>query len=623
MGTSSRFDGRVAGVHAPRRRRSAARGFGACLVAILALALVSGRAAAFSADPTVIAGLPKEPCGSPPVVPAGVQPTQQPDYWCGTWQTQPLQAESGSPFPPLGTITLTRVNDQAPVGDPTTTPTVTSPLRSWVDRNQIGLGLFSFPSAPLDSDGCAPVGRALFYVGAYDGAGGGRGPGVILACTGKDPGKLLVQYQDQQPGVGPGPAGAITIQLSFAPVRFERANFVQYVSGAAVQYLSGTCTSGPCTADTPFVPPSSAKEGFLTANQRDGVIGNTAFAAGGSVVACAVAIGAVGLNAFLNPASWAALPWSGQLLIAACVGGTISTGGGGVTLWLDSIIARLRGAAGAQSLAREGAVVRPRILAASGARATVVLPRARPVRSTGLGRRCRPGPAGPRCRALAALADRYLNDLGVAASLQETVAVAARRLDDAESAGDAQSVQLQGAVIKVYLGQLADALANEHRSAVALAGGLRSRGLDIRLTRAQATRVAGLLARRRPATVAARLRQDGLSTAEINAGFGVALGLGAASRPLGLVRALSQPVRLAGLRAAYHSLSPAEIGAIVRSLAAQGALSGALAANLKADVATLQAAQGAARRAAVARLRADAKRAPGRYGLLLRLAASA
>lgn len=608
-----------------RARRASARGLGAFFLAILALALVAGRAAAFSVDPTVIAALPPVPCGSPPVVPAGVQPTQQPDYWCGTWQTQPLQDGSGgaSSFPPVGTITLTRVNDQAAVGDPTTTPRVTAPLRSWVDRNQINLGPFPFPSAPLDSEGCAPVGRALFYIGAYDGAGGSRGPGVILACTGNDPGKLLVQYQDQQPGAGPGPAGAITIQLSFAPVRFERANFVQYFSGTPVQYLSGTCTSGPCTADTPFVPPSSAKEGFLTSNQRDGVIGNTAFAAGGSVVACAVAIGAVGLNAFLNPASWAALPWSGQLLIAACVGGTLSAGGGGVTLWLDSIVARLRGAAGAHSLALEDAGVAPRRLEASGPSAAIVLPRARPVRSTGLGRRCRPGPSGPRCRALAALADRYLNDLGVAASLQETVAVGARRLSDAQSAGDGQSVQLQGAVIKVYLGQLADALANEHRSAVALAGGLRSRRLDIRLTRAQATRVAGLLARRRPAAVAARLRQDGLSAADVQGGFGVALGLGAANRPLSLVGALSRPVPVAGLRSAYHSISPAEIGAIVQSLAAQGALRGALAATLKADVATLEAAQGAARKAAVVRLRADAKRAPGRYGIILQLAANA
>ena len=167
---------------------------------------------------------------------------------------------------------------------------------------------------------------------------------------------------------------------------------------------------------------------------------------------------------------------------------------------------------------------------------------------------------------------------------------------------------------------MATALKEQRVAYLALARAMRAERADVRLTKAQAARVARRLARPGgiPAAVLSRLRSDGFSAADIRARFRVLAATPA--RPLTLTALLRRPPATAALASPPQTMTAAQLAAVVGALAAQGRLSTALASTLQADLAGLDAAGASARAAAASRLTADAARAPGRHGLVVQLA---
>ena len=483
----------------------------------------------------------------------------------------------------------------------------------------------------------------LFYRGRYSG-------GQVLACG--EGSRLYGQYRSdapENPPTSPGAplrSGFFSIGTEGSPpaLRFT-GEITQYLAGVPTNTWGGACTGAVCTGPvgaqptptptTPAtVPPrlscdsAAVFEGPapprtfcglkpLRDNVRDGAEGNVATAEGGVIAACGLLIAAGLFEGLTVPATAGAstpavathITWLG----GACVAAILAYTGARARVEIDDVVRAQTGKPKIEDQvgSRGGAV------AADAHR--IFLPRPRPAGGGASAKACSKVAGRAPCARLAALSRQAVSASGAAASLAEALAVSSRRALRAASVDDAEGAVLQQAVANVYAGALAEALASQQRATAALAGLLRSRGLDVRLTRAQVTAVADHISRLRgiPPAALARLRSDGFSDAQIREAF---RNFEAPSGPLTLSGALSKAPSTAGLSTAPDSITPGQVGVIVRALTTQRAIPAGLDTTLLADVDRLSAAPTSGRAAAARRLADDAAKVAGRYGLLLRLA---
>lgn len=215
----------------------------------------------------------------------------------------------------------------------------------------------------------------------------------------------------------------------------------------------------------------------------------------------------------------------------------------------------------------------------------IALPRAMPPLTRKAScRRLRGGKAAT-CRQVGRLIVNSARRTSTAASLHEAIMIALNRFETAKAAGDVASADLQGGVVKTYLGSLAAADRQQQAAERALAAGLRRAGLRVRASAKQMQRLRRRLGAMRglPPSLAPRLASDGLDAGQIQRG--IASGLDALpARSLDLRALLTQGSPTQNLDRALGAITFAEVEEIVAALAAQGAVPHDAALTLSTDL---------------------------------------
>ena len=211
------------------------------------------------------------------------------------------------------------------------------------------------------------------------------------------------------------------------------------------------------------------------------------------------------------------------------------------------------------------------------------------------------------CPAAAGAVNAFVAALARTDAALGGLATAANRYSGARLAGSASGMLLQAGVGQAYAGVVADALAALTVRATALATALRRVGITTVMTSAQVTQTLTVLQGGLPATYAKRLPAGGESATTL--AQSVTAALGPSPGPVALGQALQVSPPPAAFRAASHTITVAELGALVDQLASQRSITRKARTLLHKDLnAITRAGNAAAHARGLATLRRDINR---------------
>ncbi len=211
------------------------------------------------------------------------------------------------------------------------------------------------------------------------------------------------------------------------------------------------------------------------------------------------------------------------------------------------------------------------------------------------------------CPAAVGAINAYDQALARAAAALAGLATAANRYSGAKLAGSASGILLQAGVGRAYAGVVADALAALTARATVLVSALTRVGATIALTSVQVSQTVTVLQTGLPGPYAKRLPPGGDSATAL--AQKVTAAVGPVSGPVSLSQALQLSPPPAAFRAASHTITVAELGALVDQLASQRSISRGARGLLHSDLNALtRAGNAAAHTRALAKLRRDINR---------------
>jgi hypothetical protein len=230
------------------------------------------------------------------------------------------------------------------------------------------------------------------------------------------------------------------------------------------------------------------------------------------------------------------------------------------------------------------------------------------------------------CARLTASAFAYEKALAATSAAALGLVTSVNRFGSATTAGSADGRLLQAGAAKAYAGELANALNAQHQAGRALAAVLRATRTDGRLSPRARTAVEKKLASAGslPAWLTTPTAASGLVANASDLRKALAGALTGVPKTLSVTGTVAAGSAAAGLAQLQHSLTVYELAAVVRGLAAQGAIAHGTGDTLLNDLrAALTATTPAARTAAIALFVQHAAVAQAAPGALLTTAAQA
>ena len=229
------------------------------------------------------------------------------------------------------------------------------------------------------------------------------------------------------------------------------------------------------------------------------------------------------------------------------------------------------------------------------------------------------------CSALRSAALRFRNALSVSAAAATGAAITLNRFSGASQAKSVAGALLQAAAEKVYVGELASALAAQQSAERAFASAVRKARLDVRMD-----------ARSVQATVKKLGSPTGVRSSIVSALVGAGVTSGGAElsqtlkivlqgvpRTLTLSSALSTGRSTLALTALYRTLTPKDLAVLIRGLVGQGAVPASFANTMLDELRAIANTPTAdARKPLIAKLATDATALSGPAGTLLAAGAS-